>query len=94
MKLSESASCGQGSVYVCVWSPWGLVWVGSFDEETFFSWDSAFCEGSKTLNGSVVYESGNENGSGGEVFPSCCPSLFPETWAFPLSYGFSLGRVL
>lgn len=47
MKQSESASCGQGSVYVCVWSLLHHVWGGSYDVGTFSSWDSAFYEGSK-----------------------------------------------
>lgn len=84
MKQSESASCGLGSVCVGVWSPWGHVWGGSFDEETISSWDSVF------ENGSVSCESGNENESDGEVSLSCCPSLFPGTLAFPLSFESSL----
>lgn len=93
MKQSESASCGQGTVYVCVWSQWAHVLGGSSDEETFSSWDSVFYEGSKIWNGSVACESGNENGSDGEAFPSCCPSPFPETWAFPLSFELVLVKV-
>ncbi len=38
--------------------------------------------------------SGNENENGGEVFPSCRPSPFPGTWAFPLSFESSLAKVL
>lgn len=47
-----------------------------------------------TWTGSAVGESGNENESGGEVFLSCCPSPFPGTWAFPLSFESSLEKVL
>lgn len=94
MKQSESASCGQGSVYVCVWSSWDHVWGDSFDEETSSSWGSVFYEGSKIENESAACECGNETENGGEVFPSCCPSPFPETLAFPLSSESSLGKVL
>lgn len=47
-----------------------------------------------TSNGSAACDSGseNENESGGEVFPSDCPSPVPVTWVFPPFY-FSPVRV-
>lgn len=43
-----SLTCEQENVYVCAWSPLAHVWGSSFDEETFFFWDSVFFEGNKT----------------------------------------------
>lgn len=37
-------------------------------------------------------ESGNENESGGVVFPSYSPSPFPGIWVVPLSFESSLVR--
>lgn len=46
--MLSSLTCGQENVDVCAWSPLAHVSEGSFDEETFSFWDSAFFEGNKT----------------------------------------------
>lgn len=94
MKRSESASCGQESAGAGAGSPWAHVWGGFFDGETFSVWGSVVYEGSMIGTGNAACVSGNESESGGEVFPSCCPSPSPGTWAFPLSFVSSLVRAL
>lgn len=68
--------------------------VGFFYEGRVSFGDSAFYEENKTLNKSVAYESENENGNGGEVFPFYRLSPFPETSAFLLSLDFFLEKFL
>lgn len=94
MKQNESASFEQENVCVYALSWWVRVSGGFFDEERVFFGGSASGEESKTWNGIGVSESESGIGNDCGVCLSSHLSLFHETWVFPLSFEFSLERVL